>query len=110
MFSVAKLDFYNSFIIFEPHFVMKIEDGELMQFIGLTDKNEKDIFNGDLLKHNGKIYKVNWSHGCFYLVNIENIMEASCFGDIDLREEKNPDGFEIIGNVWENPELLKGGE
>jgi uncharacterized phage protein (TIGR01671 family) len=76
------------------------------EYIGLKDKNGKEIYESDLLKHNNNVYKVIWTHGGFGLVNVKNELEYSSLHDIDLRTEKNPDGFEIIGNIWENPELL----
>lgn len=84
--------------------------GNWSEYVDCNDKNNKEIFDGDYLKHNDKIWEVRWSHGGFYLVNPKNQLEASSFHDIDFRQEKNPDGFEVVGNIYDNPELLKGGE
>ena len=88
-------------------------DFEIMQFTGLTDKNGKEIYEGDIIRQTGKhqmtggniekIWEVKWEEDCFKLM------------------DNNPDGvhfllgfvknsimtFEIIGNIYENPELSK---
>jgi uncharacterized phage protein (TIGR01671 family) len=69
----------------------------LMQFTGLKDKNGVDIYEGDLLKRlNGAIDRVEFDTGQFVVVHKN--------GDSDYIAVKNK--FEVIGNIYENPELL----
>lgn len=80
-------------------------DCEPMQFIGHFDKNGKSIFEDDIVRDvNGGIYKVvydtEYIRFAFEQDNIKWGLEA--FDNIK--------DFEVIGNVWENPELLGGGE
>ncbi|MCL4890669.1 YopX family protein [Streptococcus gallolyticus] len=72
---------------------------ELMQSTGLFDENGKEIFNGDIvLIYGEKISKVFYSQGSF-CVDILN-------GGTPLHGF-SPKQLEVIGNVWENPELLE---
>jgi len=75
---------------------------EWMQFTGLSDKNGKDVFEGDLIKWaigGGIVQEVYWNtkECAFYarpfsMDNTESWLDSSC---------------EVIGNIHENPELLK---
>ena len=69
-----------------------------MQYTGLKDKNDKEIYEGDVLK---------FKNGCMGIV----IYEAPSWG-VDWGGVKNflgifYDKTEIIGNIYENPELIK---
>lgn len=72
------------------------------QCTGLKDKNGKLIYEGDLLQDNkGQIGKVFWnsSTGSFavnWLMKDGSYETDNCFGY-----------GEIIGNIYENPELLE---
>lgn len=73
---------------------------ELMQFTGLTDKNGVEIYEGDLLKpvpvFNGdKPLVVEFLDNGFWC----DVPSGKCVPVEHLRE--------VIGNIYENPELLK---
>lgn len=77
-----------------------------MQYIGLKDKNSKEIFEGDILcflndmKYGLKevIYSID-KGGWNFLVDSNE--------DWDTFDSND---YEVIGNIYENPELLKGGD
>jgi len=92
---------------------------ELMQFTGLLDKNGKEIYEGDLL-NTKTTFENNMADRRFQSHTIRQVgFEAGCFIDINtsvalfdrLRNlSYSPyrwTDYEVIGNVFENPELLK---
>lgn len=77
-------------------------DGSLMQYTGLKDKNGKKIFEGDIVErrydtHLADVNLVKWHEENLQWILLRN-------GIIDWLKE---DPLEIIGNIHENPELLK---
>lgn len=75
----------------------KIGEGEpvLMQYTGLKDKNGVEIYEGDIVRYT--------LDGELFTMNIEFVFQDNLTG-YDITDENEP---EIIGNIYENPELLK---
>lgn len=91
--------------------IISIEECILMQYTGLKDKNGKEIYEGDLVKCNpaylksDALRKVEWLEDddyirCGYTPLCDN------FYDNGLSYED----FEVVGNIYENKELLEKGE
>lgn len=75
-------------------------DLDLMQYTGLLDKNGKEIFEGDIVRFEDTITDVvEWSDrlASWYTKN-----GASLGAEMGLTD-RNP---EVIGNIYENPNLL----
>jgi hypothetical protein len=72
-----------------------------MQFTGLLDKNGKEIYEGDIFEGSfSSVYKVKWDdETCSWYVH--DVTRGLGF---PLRKIEN---LEIIGNIYENPELIE---
>lgn len=80
---------------------------EIMQSTGLKDKNGVEIFEADVLKNtrNGKIRRVHWNPSCASFHLSKHGIEES---KVEYWGLSNPQwSYEIIGNIYENPELLE---
>lgn len=70
------------------------------QCTGLKDKNGKLIFECDIVKDDHEaLHQVKWSYNCFLLKPC--FKNGYTLGLVD-------DEIEIIGNIYENPELIGG--
>ena len=95
------------------------EDCELMQYTGLKDKNGKEIYEGDIIKSVSEIvrtidntktgkfstnfYRVGWHQsGCWNLFKSISDEHIGITG-ITLSCLKY---YEVVGNIYENTELL----
>ena len=80
------------------------------QYTGLKDKNGKRIFEGDICRNTrtGEIVSVKW-HGTMagYVWN-KRRADGFLFDFGELF--RACDKYEVIGNIHDNPEMLKGGE
>ena len=68
----------------------------------MTDKNGKKIFEGDvvdILTENEEAGIVTYDEGCFYV-------KADGFS-VDFRNNINGKDLLVIGNIHDNPEILK---
>lgn len=75
-------------------------------FTGLKDKNGKDLdwWEGDLFRINGVIYKLIFDAGCYFLDGIKTPYRLRA---ADVVKRPNGNVPIVIGNKWENPELLE---
>lgn len=83
-----------------------VDKVKLMQFTGLLDKSGKEIYEGDIVRYEdvegdgnieSSIGKVYW--------NTNDAMWK--VDESDLNEPLYETEWEIIGNIYENPELIK---
>ena len=71
------------------------EEPILMQYIEQKDRNGKEIYVGDILENSGWIGQVVYNPPAY------KFDDGESFFGIYFRD------FKIIGNIYENPELLK---
>lgn len=78
---------------------------KIMQFTGLTDKNRKEIYEGDIIFNEVERWIVVFNRGCFCakLLSDKRDDNDPSVTHIALRAVQ---GTEVIGNIYENPELL----
>lgn len=93
-----------------PIYDVSIQYGnkKLMQYTGLKDKNGVEIYEGDIIKFssngygNGKAMVVEWDKEfAGFLPFAEQIFQAA-----DSYSEWEIESTKVIGNIYENPELL----
>ena len=82
----------------------KFNDVELIQYTGIKDKDNKEIYEGDILfeSFGEKYYKVIFENGGFR-AEFNGDFEDHSFDLIDVVAQ----GCEVIGNIYENSELME---
>ena len=97
----------NDYITVSP------DEIELMQSTGLKDKNGKEIFEGDIITNGIDIVDVR-NHETLGFYTMVNGREVFFGHGTSIEEfEEDIEGFteiaEVLGNIYENPELLEVG-
>lgn len=79
-----------------------VEDETVGEFTGLQDSNGTDVYEGDIVRyqHNNKTYQVVFKEGIFWGEGENGNGCAAHFFP----------SCEIVGNVFDNPELLEKGD
>lgn len=94
------------------HECHEVDPATVGQFTGLLDKNGKEIYESDIITVNGQYPRVVlWDKMCWALMPTEYYHDKM-FWVMNL-QHPGPDWwglfsneFEVIGNIYDNPELL----
>lgn len=85
----------------------KDDEYYLMQFTGLLDKEGKEIYEGDIVRYNmidgEDICEVFWDVGTVKM----KFRESEEWQGYSVNVEDVSKRVEVIGNIYESPELLK---
>lgn len=80
-----------------------IDNKTIMQYTGLKDINGKEIYEGDIVKIEDAYASIIFENQTFkFSGKLDGKLEVSPFYEIDLEDYY----IKIIGNIYENPELL----
>lgn len=75
----------------------------LMQSTGLVDKKGKEVFEGDVIEYEGMIADVIYCEDEAKFI-IKYKIDFFCIEDCNVGYMKT---YEVIGNIYENEELIK---
>lgn len=109
---VKGLDMYDKevHLIFEPTTIFyssgetdgwsEIDQSTICRCTGSTDKNNNLIFENDIMKNKHNSYRVVWDNNeGSWLLEFDHVPLYSLGG-------ANSKEYEVIGNIFDNPELL----
>ena len=113
-------EMYDKPVVYDGEFYLdwrEFENGEtyngavLMQSTGLKDKNGKEIYEGDIVKYKASCN--TFTEEVAYDKNFAGFGVMDAYADIifsfgELAEDIGLHSLEVVGNKYENPELLKG--
>lgn len=96
----------------EGYYITDLEDAlkdpkrfKVMQYINIKDKNKKEIYEEDIIK--------GWRNSIYTVLFVEKrggyypFAQGDGCGCCDDEVEYDPDECEVIGNIYENPELAE---
>lgn len=85
----------------------KVDKNTIGQYTGLHDKNRKEIYEGDILRFSDvdtAVVEWNSEYGSFTVKPIQDYYFDSEILGHTIEYNK----VEVIGNIYDNPELLEG--
>lgn len=85
----------EDFYFFEEQGIHDSSKCCLMQFTGLLDSTGREIYEGDIMCDQYGPFEVKWGTFGWYPFEYNGGSEVS------------PELYEVIGNIYENPELIK---
>ena len=109
---VVSIDFWSENTVTEYFRERDFDDIVLMRSTGLFDKNGKEIFEGDIITDGFKIREIkNHQTLGFYMLDEERnenfLSDTASIEDFEEDAKIVSEILEVIGNVYENPELLE---
>ncbi|WWU65430.1 YopX family protein [Clostridium baratii] len=132
LWNVVSIDFIKGEVTLlneytKESYIREMDEVELMRYTGLKDKNGKEIYEGDILERKfsglgnelGDRIFVSWDRYRFvqnwvmkFKRNLKNSADLGKWfksqKQFKLDLDAHLNDFEVVGNIYESPELLKG--
>ena len=113
-FSNAKRNPYAKKL--KKQITINIDENTIGQYTGLKDKNGKEIYEGDIIHIHHKFfeefnYVLKWNEEDlrYYLYSIDEKNLNSIGGILEAHLGSMINEIEVIGNIYDNPDLLEKG-
>lgn len=116
MLDVSLIDFKKGVLVgehweFGETNFMSFDEIVLMQSTGLFDKNNKEIFEGDVISNGPDVMCMKRHNTLGFYVEkkgkVEFIADCAILEEFEEDAKEIADSIEIIGNIYENPKILK---
>lgn len=105
--NVLLIDFENELVLLSDGDEEDISDVDLMQYTGLHDKNGREIYEGDLLRCTSYTYGNRKTDKTSLLVKYHEMSAGFIAGPYMLGKLMDIGKCKVIGNIYENPDLLE---
>lgn len=111
VFEVVSIDFERDYVELKSKyeaFCACLDEVEIMQSTGLKDKSGAEIFEGDIIDVGTTTpfihrVEVDRQNAAFILIPIDSRWSKSYMYSFEDKSR-----YEVIGNIYENPELMEG--
>ncbi len=112
---VEKLNYYVCDKLITLH-TFEVDKETVCEYTGLTDKNDRKIFEWDICKDSDNVVCILWNDKHQWGVEIsktDSVLSKGLIFPLWQYNNCKENGYrtlEVIGNIFDNPELLEGGE